>query len=122
MRATSTRVPRTGPWPRRDHPPLTCSTHSYEHAGLPSREVRFFSSRVVFFVKMENGIVGIVVPSRPELVQCRDCRPLEVFGSGVVTVESVEVEPRLSEMSTQWTMVFQAHPARPAKRALRSRG
>ena len=33
-------------------------------------------------------------------------------------MEHVEVEPRLSEMSTQWTMVFQAHSGSPSEKSL----
>jgi len=32
-------------------------------------------------------------------------------------LEHVEVEPRLSEMSTQWTMVFQAHSGTPGEKS-----
>jgi RNA polymerase sigma factor (sigma-70 family) len=39
--------------------------------------------------------------------------PDEVWGDGVRAMENVEVDPHLSQMSTQWTMVFQAHEGTP---------
>jgi RNA polymerase sigma-70 factor (ECF subfamily) len=37
----------------------------------------------------------------------------ECFGGGGVTVEKVEVEPRLSHLTTQWTLVFQTQSGTP---------
>ena len=43
----------------------------------------------------------------------RDRRPAGAPGGGGGCVENVEFDPHLSQMSTQWTMVFQAHSGTP---------
>jgi RNA polymerase sigma-70 factor (ECF subfamily) len=40
------------------------------------------------------------------------------FVAGTGTLEPVETDSRLSEMSTQWTMVFQAHSGQPGEKSL----
>jgi RNA polymerase sigma factor (sigma-70 family) len=40
-------------------------------------------------------------------------RPREPFGDGGEFMENVEADPHLSQMTTQWTIVFQAHSGKP---------
>jgi len=55
----------------------------------------------------------MITPSPPNSLVVGIIDLQQPFGSGAVTLESVDFDPRLSQLSTQWTVVFQAHSGTP---------
>ena len=59
----------------------------------------------------------MTTPSLPNSLSVAIVDLRQPFGDGVVSVENIEPDPHLSQMSTQWTMIFQAHSGTPGEKS-----